>query len=226
MDTNNLSTTITTIAQYIIDNGIVPTSFGINDEVLLHACKHGNLEIVKLLTYDNKDELSTLYFLPLGNASKYGHLEIVKLLIEKGVDVNAGANYALKLACIYDHLDIIKILIKNGANETDDNLCLSWACNRGNFEMISLLLKNGAKLTNDILLKADPKIKLLFSNFKPTFYYGITSTEKLDIKLPELSEIYRDGNYHYVYKTLDNLTIKYKILTSLDKGEPREIFLI
>jgi ankyrin repeat protein len=49
-------------------------------------------------------------------ASTNGHLEVVKYLVEHGANISAVYNYALYQASTNGHLEVVKYLVENGAN--------------------------------------------------------------------------------------------------------------
>jgi len=75
-----------------------------------------------------------------------GFLDLLKYFKEKfNIDLQAGSNMALTLACEGGHLDIAKYLIENGANINADNgKPLILASENGHLEVVQYLIKSGA----------------------------------------------------------------------------------
>ena len=53
--------------------------------------------------------------MPLEKLQQNGHLEVVKFLLDRGADVNADNNYAVRRASANGHLEVVKFLLENGA---------------------------------------------------------------------------------------------------------------
>src|SRR3990172_8474336 len=49
-------------------------------------------------------------------AAEKGYLDVVKLLLDRGADIHAENDYALRLAAEYGQLDVVKLLLDRGAN--------------------------------------------------------------------------------------------------------------
>jgi ankyrin repeat protein len=94
----------------------------------------------------------------LETASCYGYLDIVEYLMEKGADVHAYNDAALRYSAVNGHLDVVKYLVKNGANINIDvkdvALVLVEVVMEGHFDILKYLIENGADihLRNDIVL--------------------------------------------------------------------------
>ena len=52
----------------------------------------------------------------LRRSAKNGHLDVIKYLIEKGANIHANDDYALRRSARNGHLDVVKYLIEKGAN--------------------------------------------------------------------------------------------------------------
>lgn len=60
-------------------------------------------------------------------ASGNGYLELVRLLLERGADVHAYNDLALRWASRMGHLDIVKLLLERGANvHANGGSALKW----------------------------------------------------------------------------------------------------
>jgi ankyrin repeat protein len=44
-------------------------------------------------------------------SSENGHIDVVKFLVEKGSDIHAGHDYALKWSSQYGYIEVVKFLI-------------------------------------------------------------------------------------------------------------------
>jgi hypothetical protein len=79
------------------------------------------------------------------DAARLGHTEIVELLLEKGADVHANNDEALRWASENGHLEVVKLLLENGADvHANNDEALRWASENGHLEVVKLLLENGA----------------------------------------------------------------------------------
>ena len=78
---------------------------------LVESVYKGDLEEVKYLLNDGAN-ISThnLYDYPLILAAKYGHLDVVKFFLDRGADIHAEDDKALKFAARRDHVDVVKYL--------------------------------------------------------------------------------------------------------------------
>ncbi|RZK87875.1 MAG: ankyrin repeat domain-containing protein, partial [Pedobacter sp.] len=89
-------------------------------EILTHAARVGNLDILKELIHKQVDlnQRDPKGYTPLILACYNNQYKAAALLIENGADVNAaddGGNTALMGACFKGYADIAELLIQNGA---------------------------------------------------------------------------------------------------------------
>ena len=93
-------------------------------------------------------------------ASIGNHLEVVKFLLEKGANIHAQDDYALRSATENHHLEIVKFLLEKGANihaQDDDALIL--ASMYGHLDIVKFLLEKGADAKKvDLSYVNDPNI--------------------------------------------------------------------
>ncbi len=94
--------------KYIIENRIIVIT-NIND-VLLLACKYGNLPIVKYLVSKGAD-ISAEQNSPIKNATYYGHLDVVKYLVSNGAKFFGSYSSAIIIASSSGKLDIVKYFV-------------------------------------------------------------------------------------------------------------------
>ncbi|MFC1841526.1 ankyrin repeat domain-containing protein [Candidatus Dependentiae bacterium] len=103
------------------------------------ACRHDNIEIVKLL-------LPHCTKATINKADEYGHTP-------------------LDFACHKDNLDLVKLLLPHCTKETINkadklgDTPLYWACFEGNLEIVTLLLLNGATVRQEDIVDSDQTLK-------------------------------------------------------------------
>ena len=92
-------------------------------------------------------------------AASEGHLEIVKYLVNKGANIHAGDDYAVRVASRRGHLEIVKYLIKKGADiHARNEEALRDAVLDDKLETVKCLIDHGACphiLTNYQLIYAE-----------------------------------------------------------------------
>ena len=80
----------------------------------------------------------------------YSETHIIQLLLERGADIHAGNDYALRWASKNGHIEIVRVLLGNGANvHAKDNYALKWASVQNHPDVVRLLLENGADVHAD-----------------------------------------------------------------------------
>ena len=124
--------------------------------VLLSACKHENLDVVKLLLEYGVDlhrrakntKLTCLYI-----ASRLGNTALVRLLLEFGADPNLvwlDGDTPLFVAILYGWTEVVKLLLEHGAyaNLTPQARSppLVVACSNSRIDIASLLMEYGADI--------------------------------------------------------------------------------
>jgi ankyrin repeat protein len=78
------------------------------------------------------------------DACKTGNIKTVKRFLNKGINIHADSECALKWACYYGKLEVVKLLLENGADiHIDEERSFYLACGSGNLEVIKFLLANG-----------------------------------------------------------------------------------
>ena len=124
--------------------------------MLLSACKHENLDVVKLLLEYGVDlhrrakntKLTCLYI-----ASRLGNTALVRLLLEFGADPNLvwlDGDTPLFVAILYGWTEVVKLLLKHGAYANSTSQARSpplvVACSNSRIDIASLLLDYGADI--------------------------------------------------------------------------------
>ena len=111
------------------------------DDALEYACVRGKIETVKWLI-DQGVNLQIKGPVCLRLAGLNERLEIIDYLITRGLSLNDDL---LKDAAIYDNLKTAKYLIEKGANiHANDDIALRMAVDYASIEMVELLLRAGA----------------------------------------------------------------------------------
>jgi hypothetical protein len=71
---------------------------------------------------------------------------MVKFLVEKGADVRAGNDFAIRMASFNGHLKTVKFLVANGADvRAENDYAVRMASGNGNLEMVKFLVEKGAR---------------------------------------------------------------------------------
>ena len=82
----------------------------------------------------------------LFTACELRHLDVVKYLVEKGADIHAANDYALRYASFNGHLDVVKYLVEKGANiHAVDDYALRYAADNGRLDVVKYLVEKGAR---------------------------------------------------------------------------------
>ena len=116
------------------------TSCGTN-ALELNAIR-GHLDIIKsLMTIDI--DFSRAFF----NSAYYGHLDVVKYFVEKGADIHANAEEALRWSAREGHLDVVKYLTEQGADiHAHSEEALQWSAEHGYLSVVKYLIEKGANV--------------------------------------------------------------------------------
>ncbi len=79
-----------------------------------------------------------------------GKTEFVKYLLEKGANVHADHDLALRWASENGHTEVVKLLLDAGADvHANDDYALRWASENGHTEVVKLLIDAGADVHAD-----------------------------------------------------------------------------
>ena len=116
-------------------------------------------------------------------ASKYGRTEAVKLLLEEGADIHVHNDFALITASFYGHKDIVVLLLKYGADVHADN---DEALREASINGDTEIIKLLLEEGADIHAKDDEALR-------SASYYG--QTEIVKLLLEEGADIHADNDY-------------------------------
>jgi ankyrin repeat protein len=143
-----------------------PTGGTVLDRALLSAAWRGHLHAVELLLdagADIKTHREQCWSYPhhhdgqhaLDMASSFGHADVAALLIQRGADVHAGHNQALRSASEFGYADLVALLLQHGADVHACNQSLQLASKRGHPAVVELLIQHGADVhaCNDLALR-------------------------------------------------------------------------
>ena len=102
--------------------------------------KNGDVEIMVNKNMRIKDNYRTRWV-------KYGHPEIVKFLINRGADIHAENDYAVRYASYRGYLDVVKYLVENKANiHAKDDYAVRFASGGRHLEVVKFLVDKGANI--------------------------------------------------------------------------------
>jgi hypothetical protein len=98
-------------------------------------------------------------------------VEGLKWMLERGADIHACDDSALRWSAQYGHLEVVRLLLERGADiHADDDLALRWSAHNGHLEVVRLLLECGADVhaDNDFALRwsGDPEIIALLKQYQ------------------------------------------------------------
>ena len=81
------------------------------------------------------------------DASQYGNLDRVRSLLDRGADIHAEDDIALRDASSNGHLEVVRLLLDRGADiHAVDDFALILASSNGHLEVVRLLLDRGANV--------------------------------------------------------------------------------
>ncbi len=109
----------------------------------------------------------------LRDTAEKGYLDVVKFLLEKGADINANKNAAVRYASYFGRLETVRYLVEQGANiHTNDDEALIWASTNKHIEIIKYLLDQGADI-NVAMKSAIDKIRIGYTDQNQVLQYLI-----------------------------------------------------
>ena len=103
-------------------------------------------------------------------ASSRGYLSLVKELLDRGADIHAENDYALRLAAEYGRLDVVKLLLDRGAN-------------------IKILKQTIPDLSKKLQIKLNNIIEEYETKKKSPITYPIARSIDIDIGMPSMAEL-------------------------------------
>ena len=86
------------------------------NKMMIEMTKQGNIRGVEYFLTEKGADIHALNDYALRWASKNGHLEVVKYLISNNANIHANDDLALRVASENGHLEVVKYLVTNGAN--------------------------------------------------------------------------------------------------------------
>ena len=110
--------------------------------MLTSVSGYGNLKGMN----PKEKQMSSLNLLLVKKAEK-GDLNEVKYLVEKGADIHAESEYALRMSARYGRLNVVKYLVEKGAdiNANSDN-ALEESALSGHLSIVKFLVEKGADI--------------------------------------------------------------------------------
>ncbi|KAI9345692.1 ankyrin repeat-containing domain protein [Obelidium mucronatum] len=163
---------------------------------LIHACRTGQLEVVKLLLSKGANIFAAdnMGRTPLIHAVKNGHFELVVTLLAEGADASASDtsdNSPLHYACGFGWRDIAKVLLDYGQAEL--NALNSWKCTplmiadmKGHFGLTQYLLELPGIEVNFLDKDGFSMVHLMFNT-------EMTSRQDVDMRIKKLETLLKHG---------------------------------
>src|SRR5260221_9461896 len=208
----------------------------VDENLLNHCCKVGNLEIFKWLSLLYLEKIYNNYFLIPSSAS--GNIEIVKYLLDNGTNIHHKRDKALIIASRFGHTETVKLLLDKGANIHAINDCALKRAAENNFiKTVKLLLDRGANIhkthDNENLSNYDNALSLSCQN-------GHTDIVRLLLDKGEnirnvrdwsISQVFRDNHVETVKLLFDrgiaiHIDCFYFLIISIEKSNIEMVKLL
>lgn len=198
----------------------------LSDEIDNRIYYDDNIVLLKYLIENGLITDLNKYLLRFCRSYNDFNQEDIKYLISKGADINVNNDICLESACDNNNIKNMKLLLEHGAKFNTSTIAR--ILRRGDVEMYQLMVNNGVEVVKYGTYYINPTIFEYMKRQKEqdkSMYYGVQSTNKLNIKFPELLEIEKNGKYHYVYKftkvdekfILDKEEVRKEIMKHLSK---------
>jgi ankyrin repeat protein len=132
------------ISKERVDYRTVFKDFAETESRLITAASHGFNDLVLryVVESDDRDKDDALV-----SAAIYGNTETVRLLLDRGVDIHAGNDLALRRAADSGHTETARLLLDRGADIHARNDCaFRWAVDKDHTQTVLLLLDRGADI--------------------------------------------------------------------------------
>lgn len=82
-------------------------------------------------------------------------------MLEKGANIHARSDYALKWSSYNGHIEIVKFLIEKGTNiHPDNDYALRLSSYNGHFEVVKYLIKKVLIFTLGIIMRLNILVKM------------------------------------------------------------------
>lgn len=141
----------------------------INHDNLIDACRHGRLEIVKILLNNVHVDPSYRDNETLIIANAYGHIEIVKIFLddERIILSNKLCNDMIKVASERGYVELVKLMIsRHEIKDLSNNCSIAIACKEKHWLIVELLLNDS---------RFDPSIKVSSDMYGSALNYAIVN---------------------------------------------------
>lgn len=136
------------LVKNLVARGIDPRSQ--HDFALVVAADRGNTELLRVLVEDYGLAVDAWEGAALHHAAASGRMASVRFLLEKGCDVEARDNRALRWAVLRGHADIVSLLVAQGANRhVLTAVDLTSASGNGHLPLVKYLMEEVGLASDD-----------------------------------------------------------------------------
>lgn len=159
------------------------------DLVLRFSCRHGKLEIIKMICSVNKLNIRVNNDYAFRTSCEFGHLDVAKYLIslDDGINIHSDDEYAFRMSCKHGHMKVCRYLISLKSNNkinihAEEEDAFRKSCENGHINIVKWLYSlahempnysdSMSRMTNRIW---DCKINIHAKNryaFRQSCYYG------------------------------------------------------